>query len=168
MKHAALTAMLAAAVFAAGAAAPDSLSLDAPGATPPEGIWRMLPEGAVFAVRPAPAAGCYELVVLDSPDYTVAPGTPMGTMSPTATPWVYDAALSGAPGRAGSAVRNFMVEVDPEGGRLKMRSYSGSHRLSVRRWAGYLFRLSVDPPNRPDSDDGAVRLAPQPGEIVFL
>lgn len=147
------------------AQSPARISLCAPAdATVPEGVWQMLPDGAVFAIKPGRSAGTYDLVVLDSPDYTVAAGTLMGTMQPTSTAWVYDASLKNASG----STRNFMVEVDPEGGRLKMKPYHSSHRLSLRRWAGYLFRLSVDAPDRPDTYDGAVRMAPQPGEVVFL
>lgn len=134
----------------------------------PEGVWRMQPQGAVFAVRAGQAPGVFELVLLDSPDFTLPSDAVMGTMRTTATPWVYDAAISSRPGLPDSPTRNFIVEVEPEEGRLKMKPYRGRRSLSIRRWAGYLFRLSVDYPNRPDDHDGAVRLSPNPGNIVYL
>lgn len=144
-------------------------SLEVPPTTPaPLGIWQMHPGGAVFAIEAGADADHFDFVVLDSPDYSVGAPCLMGTMEATATPWVYDAAIMSTPGRSGSAVRHFMVEVRPESGRLTFRPYRAGHRLSLLRWAGYLFRVTVVAPNRPTDHDGAVRLSPAPGNIVEL
>lgn len=143
--------------------------LDAPPSAPaPLGIWQMHPGGAVFAIREGADADHFDLEVLDTPDYTVATPCLMGSMEATATPWVYDAAVMASPGRSGSAVRHFMVKVQPEAGRLSFSPYRASHRLSLVRWAGYLFRVTIVAPDRPTGNDGAVRLSPSPGNIVEL
>lgn len=108
------------------------------------------------------------MVLIDSDDYTTITGATMGTMEPTATPWVYDAAIYTTPGARDSRTEHCIIKIDPEAGRLTMQPYRRNQRLSIRRWAGYLFRLTVDSPNRPDDYDGAVRLSPGPGNIVIL
>ncbi len=136
---------------------------------PRAGTWRMQPGGAIFTVTAGPAAGTYTLTIVDSPDYNVAPGALMGTLTATATAGVYDAELLREPGDRHSRKLNFIVEFDGENERMTMRHYRAESHLSLRRWLGYLFRLSVDRQNRPEGFDGAVRLKPLPaGDITIL
>ncbi len=128
------------------------------------GVWRMQPGGAVFAVEDGGRRGEYRLRILDSPDLSVPPGAVMGTLTETAVSGVYDAVFFRRPGAATSGTHRFMVDAGQDAGRMTMRPYRASARLSFRRWFSYLFRVGVEASDRPDGNDGAVRIAPLPSD----
>lgn len=152
MRLRACALLLALAAMGAGAQ-----ELRADFSDPVAGVWRMTPGDALFEISHANAEGRYTLSIVDSPDYTVAPGAEMGFMVATATPYVYDATLCERPG---SQMRrhSFFIEIDPEAGRLIMRPYRATAKISFRRWLPYLFRVTIERSNRPEGHDGAVRV----------
>lgn len=135
-----------------------------------EGVWRFVPDGAVFAIVREPGAfsGRFRVVVLDSPDMSIPPGTEVGSAARTAVPGKYDVRLHLRPAgsrrlMAGfSDPSTFIMEVDPSG-RLTLTGYRRGKRVKINRWLPYFFRLRVeDVDTRPQGLDGAVRLAPDP------
>ncbi len=133
---------------------------------PVEGIWRATAGGAVFEIKTAPGLpGEYVLTMLDSPDYTIEPGTEFGRMSLTAAPGVFDARLRLSPGERPvtnplKEYRTVVMELTGEG-RMTFKAYEKSRILSLHRLLPYLFRISVTDRNtRPEGMDGAVRIDP--------
>jgi len=135
--------------------------------TPLEGVWLMSADGAMIAIESESGnAGSYKVTLVDSPDFTVRPGTPLGTLTATARPGVYDLTLTTVPGlrkdykdRLGRR-HNYILETK-ENGRFTLSAYHRGRRISLRRWLPYLFRVSVvENATRPEGIDGAVRIYP--------
>lgn len=133
---------------------------------PVEGVWRTTAGGAVFEVKAAPGLpGEYVMLVIDSSDYTVEPGTEFGRMSLTASPGVFDARMRISPSDKSvtnpfKEYRTVVIELTGEG-RMTFKAYDKSRRISLRRLVPYLFRISVsERDTRPQGLDGAVRIDP--------
>lgn len=127
-----------------------------------EGIYEMPGDGAVFAiVAAAGSTGRWDLIVVDSPDFSVEPGTQFGYAVAGASPDVFDAKLySGLRAGRKSKSHNFALRLGKDG-RLSFEAYRNSRRVSFWRWIPYLFRVTVvEENNRPKGLDGAVRLYP--------
>lgn len=162
----AASAVLATAAFAAGRDAEFShivpeqfLNADATEADRLEGIWQATGDGAIFVIRRLPAAmASYELVMVDSPDWQIAPGTPFGTLRSTGSPNTYDASLLSDPSDSRSRTRDFVFELSPDRQRIIFKPYRRRHTINFERWFRYLFRATVKEPTRPKDIDGAIRL----------
>ena len=142
-------------------------------AAPCEGVWRMQPAGALFALRSLGGRnGALEMTILFSESYGVYPYTVVGTLAPAAENGVFDAALSVDPAKGESRHNDhkFVVKYDPRSGRLSFAPYRSSWRVNLNRLLPYLFRFSITRENtRPSDLDGAVRIAPgNAGSIVNL
>ena len=134
---------------------------------PVEGVWLMSGDGALLAIeRRAGSLDVYDVVLLDSPDFTVMPGTQLGLLRQTARAGVYDVSLRTAPGlrsdykdKLGRG-HDYVLELG-EDGRFTLSGYHRGKRISLRRWLPYLFRVSVvENSTRPEGLDGAVRVFP--------
>ncbi len=149
--------------FEAAAARLDSLRLD-----PVEGLWSMSPAGggALFSIIAAPGRpGVFEMRILESPDWRVAENTLCGEVRAAARPGVYDCRMAADPSKSSFApalsTHTATIELASDGARLIIRPYRRRHRISLRRWLPYFFRISIHEENtRPDDLDGAVRLYP--------
>lgn len=131
-------------------------------------VWQMTAGGAIVRLQNAPdASGNMDVIILDSPDFALAPGTCVGKLKRTVQPNVYDLALAdrvhkGKKGAAGTMRSTFTAEFTPEG-RMLLKPYKKSWSVNVFRLLPYLFRVSVHRTDtRPDNLDGAVRLSPSP------
>lgn len=173
----AATAALALCVAVLSPARVHEVPLDTVGpyATPYEGVWRMTPGGAVFALDAVPGrAGTYDMRMIFSPDLTIAPDTYFGTMTATADPAVYDASLlldpSGTKGaKSMRRRRSFTVEFNTDANRMVFKPYSDKWTVNFNRILPYLFRFSVRRENtRPKGLDGAVRIAPDTDSPVGI
>lgn len=140
----------------------DSLRVD-----PVEGIWSMNPNGggATFAVLARPGEpGAFEMILLESPDWRIAPGTPCGSVDATSKSGVYECRLLASPGStkgSGLAKYTATLRLDDQGRRLVVRPFTKRTYINLRRWVPYLFRVSIDKENtRPDDIEGAVRVYP--------
>lgn len=136
-----------------------------PTAAAAAGIWEFRPGGAIVTIEPLPG-NRLTMTVLDSPDYTVAPGDGVALLEATAEPGTYDMrlyesseALSGQTG--GRRTRDAEVTVDAVGRRLSFRHFSRRRSLSFRRWIAALVHARPANADRPPLD-GAVRLWPEP------
>lgn len=135
------------------------LNSDASEADRLEGIWQASGDGAIFAIRRLPATvATYELLMIDSPDWQIAPGTPFGTLRSTGSPNTFDASLLSDPSDSRSRKRDFIFELSPDRGCITFRPYRRNHSINFERWFRYLFRATIKEPTRPKDIDGAIRL----------
>lgn len=162
LRSAVLSAALCA-VSAVCAAPPEVWRADAESTQGMCGLWRVGADGAVFSVAEADAEGCYRLTLVDSPDYTVAPGMEFGRLTHTGTRHVFDASLqTSLSGRQRKSLRlDYTVEYMPAEQTLVFRHYNKGWTVNVLRVLPYLFRISATRRNeRPEGIDAARRIGP--------
>ncbi|MGM9846199.1 MAG: hypothetical protein ACI30K_08260 [Muribaculaceae bacterium] len=127
-----------------------------------EGIYRMGGDGALFAIVPTPGhTHRYDLVIIESPDFSVEPGTKFGYAVAGGSKGVYDAKVYGRL-RADRSNKShtFALRVRDDG-YLSFEEYRNTKRISLWRWIPYLFRVTViEDNNRPHGLDGAIRVYP--------
>lgn len=162
--------LTALALVTAGHCSPPSVSDAAGDAThsdPVCGLWQAGGAGgALFEVRSTETEGLYDLFIVDSPDFTVAPGSFFGSMAATGKDRCYDAALLKHPradrqAAGDSRAHNYVFELSADGNSLDMRHYRKGFSVNFFRLFPYLFRVSVDRrSNRPSGVDGARRVGP--------
>lgn len=138
------------------------VALTALGADPIEGRWQIHGHGAIIDIIEAPGVpGNLEVLAVDCPDMSIAPGTRLGTMTPGGRPGTYDCSMITDPrgdSRSGRGERRSMA-VTLHGDRLEFKFYNRGVQVSLRRWLPYLFRITVvSESNRPDWLDGASRV----------
>lgn len=144
-------------------------TIDSSGRDPLAGIWRMGGDGATFAALPSTNQATLDLVILDSPDMSVIPGTPLGRATATGKPGTYDAELYGGKRQSKSKMR-YIITID-EDGNLSFSPYKRGRKVALWRWIPYLFRMTVSSyDTRPGNVDGAMRLYPEgiPSSPVIL
>ena len=135
------------------------LNTDATEADRLEGVWQMADDGALFAIRRVPAASAtYELVMIESPDWQIAPGTAFGTLHATGNANIFDASLLTDPADGHSRSRDVIFELSADRQRITFRPYRRNRTVSFERWFRYLFRTTIKESNRPTGIDGALRL----------
>lgn len=134
---------------------------DRRGVDPVTGIWRIGTDGATVAILPdAGTSGHFTVYLLDSPDYSVIPGSKIGSAVATGSPATYDAELI-KKNRFADRRQRFIINLDGNG-HLKFRSYTKGKQITLWRWLPYLFRMTVKDRNtRPESSDGAIRIYPE-------
>lgn len=133
------------------------------GPAPIEGVWRISGSEGLFAVVADPGSIFFRLVVVDSPDRNVLPGTVMGACTAVGRNNSYDARIytSGATTGILSRPRRFTVTLSDEG-RLIMEPVTDKLKVNLWRFLPYMFRVSVTRVNdRPNNIDGAVRVYPE-------
>lgn len=135
--------------------------IDARGADPLCGIWRIGGDGALVAIIPATAATArFDIYLLDSPDLSIIPGEKIGSATATGQPGTYDAELSTSPQILLKKRLRYILTLDRDG-YLAFKSYKQGKKISLGRLLPYLFRVTVtDVDTRPNSVDGAVKVYP--------
>ncbi len=126
------------------------------------GLWQAGAAGALFRVEESATPGCFDLTVVDSPDYTMRPGTVFGTMKHTGTPHTFDASLMVTPeGSYRKSTRlDYIIEYSPRSATLTFRHYNRNRSINALRMLPYLFRISVSRTNaRPEGIDAAHRIS---------
>lgn len=129
---------------------------------PVEGVWRISGSDGMFAVVADAGTIFYRIVVIDSPDRSVLPGTVMGACTAAGRADSYDAWLYTS-GEAGllSRPKRFTLSLADDG-RLIMVPVVNKLKLNLWRLLPYMFRMSVSRVNdRPNNLDGAVRVYPE-------
>lgn len=162
MHRFALAALLSAVAFAA-------LATD-----PIEGRWTVNGGGAVIEIARAPGADeRFCVTMVDSPDFSLAPGTLLGYVDPAPAPGRYDCHLSSdpSPRHRGRSNRKVNFSIEFAGGNsdaITFHYYQKGRRISLWRWLPYLFRVTVRE-SRDDASglDGARRLDAPPRVIVI-
>lgn len=136
---------------------------------PAVGVWRSQPGQALFEIRATARQGEFDIIILDSPDYTVAPGANAGILRATGTPGRYDAAFNiGRPAmdgqqRGGANRFDAVVTISPEG-QMQIEPYRRRPRLNLWRFLPYMFRNPVEGPEHASDLGGAVRISPRAAE----
>ena len=128
-----------------------------------EGVWRLSGSEGMFAVVADPGTIFYRLIVVDSPDRNILPGTVMGACTAAGRKDCFDARIytSGATGLL-SKPRRFTLTLDDDR-RLIMVPVTNKLKVNLWRFLPYMFRVTVTRVNdRPNNLDGAVRIFPAP------
>lgn len=134
--------------------------IDSESRDPVCGIWRMGGDGAEIAILPRRGyASQFDIIVVDSPDMSVMPGTKIGSVSATGKLGTYDAQFNARKGLLNRTLRYIMTLGKDD--RLQFESYKKGKKVALWRWIPYLFRVTVtDYDTRPSGADGAVRVYP--------
>lgn len=128
---------------------------------PIEGVWRISGSEGVFAIIADPATIFYKLIVVDSPDQNIIPGTVMGACTETGRLNHFDARIftKGTLEKM-SSPRRFTISLSQEG-RLIIVPVIDKLKFNLWRLLPYMFRNSVrHVNNRPDNLDGAIKIFP--------
>ncbi len=143
-------------------------------ADPIEGVWHVTTDDeGVFSIVRDPHSSRYIILVTNSADRTIIPGSVMGVAAPTARKGVFDARIhtSAANGKL-SKPKRFTLSLSPEG-LLSFRPVNKGLKINVWRLLPYMFRRAVrSVDDRDPALDGAVRIFPGPvvgaGVPVYL
>lgn len=135
---------------------------------PAEGIWQMAADGATFAIvredavsEPLPRH--LKLIMIESPNRRVRPGTVIGHAIPTVKPGVYEARLYTRIRELGGLElpRKFLLTLGKDDATLTMQPYKSPVKVNLLRLLPYMYRSVVRlQQSRPDGLDGAVRIYP--------
>lgn len=134
---------------------------------PAEGIWQMAADGATFAIvreddASEPMPRRLRMVMVDSPNRRVRPGTVIGHAVPTVKPGVYEAKLYTKIRELGGldVPRKFLLTVGKDDSTLTMQPFKSPVKLNLLRLIPYMYRAVHLQQSRPDGLDGAVRIYP--------
>ena len=133
------------------------------------GDWQVNGGGALLRIAgPAAEGGDMDIIWLDGPDWSIRPGTVIGSARRGSAPGVYDLRLMASPdGRKRLREATFAVEM-PDADTLDFRAYSRGLAVSLWRWVPYLFRVTVERGReRPQGLDGAKRAGAAPQFVVL-
>ncbi len=134
------------------------------------GDWRVNGGGATLRIgAPAADGGSMTVTWLDGPDWSIEPGTLVGTATPGSEPGVYDLRLAVDPDSGGRRSRTAAFAVHmPDGDTLDFRPYNHRTTVSLWRWVPYLFRVTVvKGREHPEGLDGARRVGATPRFVVL-
>lgn len=126
---------------------------------PIAGIWQI---GGNAGTRFAIVTGKkdFEILIIDSPDMSIAPATHCGTLTPTGRKGLYDATLLDKLDRRIKSSR-FIFELDSYDV-LTFKPYKQKTSVSFNRLIPYFFRIRVrHEDTRPTDVDAARRIYPQ-------
>lgn len=142
---------------------------DGAGMSPAEGVWRLSGSEGVMAVISDPGTIFCKIVVVDSPDRSVCPGTVMGAITPAGRENYYDARIfTGCEEGLLSRPKRFTISL-PDDSRMIMVPVTNKLKFNLWRFLPYMFRMSVTRVNdRPNNLDGAVRLYPEPADSPLM
>lgn len=133
-----------------------------------DGVWEMTQGGGKMAIIPIndadPSQG-FMLVVLNSSDRTILPGTVMGIALNAAKKGSFDAAIySGSSDGKMTNPKRFTLTLNGEN-HLSIVPVKNRLKVNLRNLLPYMFRISVTRQNnRSDELDGAVRVGVTSGK----
>jgi hypothetical protein len=130
----------------------------------------MADDGAVIAIEQSEPyiagktlTSGYRIVIIQSPNRRVRPGTIIGYALQSAKSGKYDAAIYSTIDDDGTLYRpkRFTLELHDSESRLAFIRHRADIRVNLWRLIPYLFRVSISTGNdRPHDMDGAIRLYP--------
>lgn len=137
------------------------------GATGIEGVWQFTGEGATVCIErtsgpddPHGVPMSYNMVIVNSVDEKVKPGTIVGSISPTAMPKSYDCFIRDNPSDPASRSHRFTIRLNDSSHFSFLKVKTGA-RVSLWRWVPYLFRITVIERRERDPQlDGCIKLFP--------
>ena len=133
------------------------------GLTSIEGVWRMSGSEGMMAIVADSGTIFQRIIVLESPDRNILPGTVMGVCTALGRNNSYDARIYTTESTSGilSKPKRFTLTLSDDG-RLIMEPITNKLKVNLWRFLPYMFRMSVvRVNNRPDNLDGAVRVYPE-------
>lgn len=142
--------------------------IDNIGPAPIEGLWKFTSDGATVAIErasgyvaPDALPDSYNIVMVEPVDNSVARGTLIGRITPTALESSFDCTLFLNPSVFGERKSHrFTIQMNDEGHISFMKVKSGTS-VSLWRWIPYLFRVTVvRRDERNPRLDGAIRVYP--------
>ncbi len=134
-----------------------------------EGVWHLTDDDeGVITILADQRTNAYLLIVTNSPNRLIAPGTVMGIATQSAQKDVFDALIYTSTDRSSlTKPKPFTLRLSDKG---YLRIEDASTRILINFWRmlPYMFRFSAKRENRrPDNLDGAYRLYPAPEIPIF-
>ncbi len=129
---------------------------------PIEGIWQWPDDGAVMKIE-ALSETAFSIVLLDSPDLTIKPGTEIGRAVATPRKGSYDAAINTREAlRPGAKLKSEQCVISvTDHGSLVFKPYRAGLRVNLLRLFPYFHRVRpYYEDSRPDDIDGPRRIYP--------
>lgn len=129
-----------------------------------EGVWRMSGSDALFAVIATPGSVYCTMIVVESEDMNLLPGTVMGVLTAAGRAGAYDARIyTGCDDGVLTSPRRFTITVSDDT-HIVMQPVTDKVIVNLWRFLPYMFRDPVKHVNdRPKNLDGAIRLFPGDG-----
>lgn len=126
-----------------------------------EGIWRMSGSDALFAVIGSPGSVFYSMIVIESEDMNLLPGTVMGALTAAGRAGVWDARIyTGCNDGELTAPKRFTITLSDDT-HIVMQPVTDKVTVNLWRFLPYMFRDPVKHVNdRPKNLDGAIKLFP--------
>lgn len=149
-------------------AAAAAWSLAAHASWPISGDWQITGSDATLRFSESPgSAGHFDIIWLDGPELSIAPGTVIGHAEATPSPGVYDCSVATDPRGTSDKSRyaRFVVKLDAEtADSFTFAPYRQGMKFSVQALLPYWWRRSLrQVDTRPGGLDGARRVgAPKP------
>ncbi len=140
--------------------------LDTKRLLPLEGVWEMTANGATIAIERVEnftrqRSSLYNIVIIDSPDRSIAPGTLMGKAIDSSDPAMFDALLyTDSSDKGLSKAQNFSLHINKDG-RLSLKRYKQGVWINLWKLVPYMWRRSFGKyDQRPEELDGMIRVYP--------
>ncbi|MCM1348318.1 MAG: hypothetical protein NC338_02815 [Firmicutes bacterium] len=136
-----------------------------------EGVWQFTGNGTEIAIiRREPTLSAiaskpivYEIILLQSPDRALRPGTVIGLVTPSAKSDTYQARIyTKSSSSTLFSPRNFLLKLDKEESRLVFDKKKNEYGLNLWRLIPYAWRYSIHRNNQGTSNEGCIRIFPAP------
>lgn len=136
-----------------------------------EGIWKFPATGVEVAIiRNNPqqresglTADFYRMIVVDSDNRAIRPGTVMGLISPAAKRGEYDARIYTS--NVGSTLvmpKTFTLTLTDNDASLTFKRHKSAFNVNLWRLLPYLWRYTIYPNEQDRNSDGCIRIYPNP------
>lgn len=135
-----------------------------------EGIWQFPATGVEVAIvrRQAESVAdadnrVYDMIVVNTPNRSVRPGTVMGAIVPSGSRGEYDARIyTKMIGSRPAMPSKFTLSLSGDDSTFELKPVRGRMVYNLWRLLPYLWRYAVYPSREPTKTDGCVRIYPNP------
>jgi len=136
-----------------------------------EGVWLFTSDGTEIAIiRPAENIGeptHYNILLLNSANRALRPGTMIGAVSAAAGKGYYNARLyTRVTGSKFHSPKNFVLKLDEDDARLVFETKKSTFSLNLWRLLPYMWRYTVRRNQDRKSVEGCVRVYPRPSTPI--
>ena len=134
-----------------------------------EGIWQFPATGVEVAMLRREQAGLsasgrvYDMILVNSPNRVLRPGTVMGVVVATGRRGEYDAKIfTKTIGTSLTLPKKFTLKLSDGDSSLEIKPVKGRMIFNLWRLLPYLWRYAVYPSREPVRSDGCIRIYPNP------